>query len=202
MSFSRSNQSSFLNYDELVKRDLKPGDLIEIDRGPYNHWVMFSNKCDNGTHWCFHVTTIDGDFDKKGAMMASVRNVLAGIKKHRLKDILDDNDSKIPSHARINNKIEEAKRKKCAPLSIEKVIEKLEKLKDKPVGYNLTELNCEHYVTEWKYGERWSRQVEVATVSTIAAATVTAIAAVGIIIFGIFGGASKATNYEDDSDSD
>lgn len=156
MSFSSSsssgNKSSYFNYDELVGRGLKPGDLIEIDRGAYNHWAMFSDKDDNGTHWCFHVTTADGDFEKKGAMMSSARNVLASIKKHKLKDILEDNDSKKPSQARINNKVEEAIRKKCVPLPIEKVIENLEQLKDKPVKYNLKNSNCEHYVTNWKYG--------------------------------------------------
>lgn len=204
MSFSSSSggKSSFLNYDELVERGLQPGDLIEIDRGTYNHWAMFANKSDNGTHWCFHVTTIDGDFDKKGALMSSARNAAAGIIKHKLKDILEDNDSKKPSQARINNKTEEAKRKKCAPRPIKEVIEHLETLKDKPVGYHLAESNCEHYVTNWKYGATWSRQVEVVKTSTITAIAVATAVLVGGLIIGIFGGGSSATKYEDDSDSD
>lgn len=202
-SFSSGRQSSFLNYDELVARDLNPGDLIEIDRGTYNHWAMFSNRCDNGTYWCFHVTTVDGDFEKKGALLSSARNALAGIKKHKLRDIIEDNDSKKPSQARINNKIEEAKRKKCLPLPIDKVIQNLEKLKDEPVGYNLKSLNCEHYATNWKYGAGWSRQVELATTFAIAGiAGITATTFVGMIIYSIFGGASKATKYEDDYDDD
>lgn len=206
MSFSRSyssgSRSSFLNYDELVARDLQPGDLIEIDRGTYNHWAMFSNKSDNGTFWCFHVTTVDGDFEKKGAILSSARNAFAGIKKHKLKDIIEDNASKKPSQARINNKIEEATRKRCVPLPIDKIIQNLEKRKDEPVEYNLTHSNCEHYVTNWKYGSGWSRQVELAATSTIAGIAVAATGVLGLIIYSIFGGASKATTYEDDDDDD
>lgn len=199
-SFSSGNKSSFLNYNELVRRDLKPGDLIEIDRGSYNHWAMFSNKSDNGTHWCFHVTTASGDFEKKSALMSKINNAVAGIKKHKLKDILEDSESKTPSQARINNKIEEAKRKKCGPLPIEEVIEGLEKRKDKPVKYNVKDLNCEHYATTWKYGTGWSRQVEVVKTSLIAGG----IAVVGAVIFGIFaaagaaGSSTKSTNKDDD----
>lgn len=204
MSFgsrSTGNKSSFLNYNELVEKDLKPGDLIEIDRGTYNHWAMFSNKSDNGSHWCFHVTTIDGDFEKKGALMSSARNVVAALKKHKLKDILDDNDSKQPSLARINNKIEEAKRKNYVPRPIEKVIESLEKQKDQQVGYNVTASNCEHYVTNWKYGKGWSRQVDVVKTSTITAAVATATLFVGALIFGIFK-AVRTAKCEDDSDAE
>lgn len=189
MSFSSSfsgNKSSFLNYNELVEKDLKPGDLIEIDRGTYNHWAMFSNKSENGTYWCFHVTAAGGDFEKKGAMMSSVGNAAACIKKHKLKDIIEDNDPKNPSLARINNKIEEAKRKKCVPRTIERVIENLEKLKDKTVGYNLTASNCEHYVTNWKYGEAWSRQVEVVETTSTITAIVVAATAFGMLIYSIF----------------
>lgn len=203
MSFgsrSTGSKSSFFNYNELVEKDLKPGDLIEIDRGTYNHWAMFSNKSDNGTHWCFHVTTIDGDFEKKGAMMSSARNAVAALKKHKLKDILDDNESKQPSLARINNKIEEAKRKNYVPRQIEEVIENLEMQKDEQVRYNLTTYNCEHYVTNWKYGKGWSRQVEVVKTSTILAAVAAVPLFVGALIFGIF--AVRTAQCEDDSDAE
>ncbi|KAG4074079.1 hypothetical protein HA402_014284 [Bradysia odoriphaga] len=213
-SFSAGSKASFLSYDELIAKDLRPGDLIEIDRGSYNHWVMFVNKCEKGTHWCFHVTATGSDFDKKDAVMSSMSSVgsvsraIACIKKHKLKDIIEDNNPARPSQARINNKIEEANRKKCAPRPIHEVIEDLEERKDQTVRYNLKDLNCEHYVTTWKYGAGWSRQVEK-TIDTILVGTavVTTFAVVGAIITGIFGLFSSAARHrskdqEDDSDSE
>jgi len=204
MSFSRSASSSFLTYTELIEKDLQPGDLIEIDRGTYNHWAMYTGKCENGTHWCFHVTTTDGDFEKMGALMSfsSVSNAVAAIKKHKLLDIINDTDSKKSSMARINNKIQEASRKKCVPLPIGPVIEQLEKRKDRTVKYNLTDLNCEHYVTTWKYGAGWSRQVEIVTTTTVVAASFAAVAAVAYLVTGIFNIFRSSAQNEDDSDSD
>lgn len=206
MSFSRSASGSFLNFDELVRRNLQEGDLIEVDRGTYNHWAFYAGQCDNGTHWCFHVTTTgDGDFEKKGALMSNGSKATAAIKKHKLKEILDDSDSKKPSLARVNNKIAEANKKKCMPRSIYCVIEWLENRKDELVPYNLKKLNCEHYVTTWKYGTGWSRQVEIAeiaTFSTIVAASAAAIVGVGVLIAGIFKMSSGPNKYEDDDDDD
>lgn len=212
MSFSRStssgSKSSFLSYKELIEKDLQPGDLIEVDRGAYNHWAMYTDKCENGTHWCFHVTTSDGDFEKKEALMSRTNgsNAVAAIKKHKLKDILEDNDSKKPSMARINNKTNEANKKKCVPRPIFPVIEHLEKRKDETIKYDLRILNCEHYVTTWKYGAGWSRQVEMAemaTFSAVAVATIGSIIGVGLLIAGIFKMFSSSSKYEeDDSDSD
>ncbi|XP_037044253.1 phospholipase A and acyltransferase 3-like [Bradysia coprophila] len=206
MSYSGS-KPSFLTYDDLIVNNLKPGDLIEIDRGNYNHWVMFVNKSENGSHWCFHVTTTSGDFEKKGAVMSSVGSVskaIASIRKHKLKDIIEDTDSK-PSKARINNKIEEANKKKCASRPIQQVIDQLEKLKDQTVPYSLTTLNCEHYVTIWKYGAGWSRQVlektiDIATTAAIGVATFGAVFAIVGGIFGLFSGSAKHQEYDSDSD--
>lgn len=209
-SFSAGSKASFLSYKELIAKDLNPGDLIEIDRGNYNHWVMFANKCQiTGTHWCFHVTTTDGDFEKRRAMMSFVGSVraAASIRKHKLKDIIEDNDTGKPSQARINNKLAEAMKKKCAPRPIKKVIEHLEEQKDQTVQYNLKNLNCEHYVTTWKYGAGWSRQVEnIVDTVTVGAAAVTTFAVVAAIVTGIFKLLNSASHRhdddQDDSDSD
>lgn len=152
MSFS---ETLFLSYSELIATDLKPGDLIEINRGLFSHWVMFVSKCKNsGMHWCFHAVAND-DNAWSGSMMSSE----AVIRKDRLEDIMEEHDS-----ARINNKIEEAKRNECVHRPIDVVVNNLEKQKDKTVRYSLVELNCEHYVTMWKYGSGWSRQVENALI--------------------------------------
>ncbi|KAG4077650.1 hypothetical protein HA402_012961 [Bradysia odoriphaga] len=142
--------TTFSSYEELIANDLEPGDLIEINRGLYSHWVMFVNKCKSGMHWCFHAVATD-DNAWSGSMMSSE----AIIRKDRLEDIMEGNDS-----ARINNKIDEAKRKECVHRPVNVVITNLERQKDKTVRYSLVELNCEHYVTIWKYGAGWSRQVE------------------------------------------
>lgn len=159
-SFSRSSSgcaSKFCSYNELIERDLQRGDLIEIDRGAYNHWAFYAGQCENGTHWCFHVTST-----KKKDILKSIINgsEAAAIKKHKLKEILEDTDSKKPSLARVNNKINEAKRKNCVPLPTDEVIDDLEKRMEEPIEYNLKDWNCEHNVTTWKYGAGWSRQVE------------------------------------------
>ncbi|CAG2162122.1 unnamed protein product [Oppiella nova] len=107
-SFGRTG--SFLEYDR-VKHLLSRGDLIEVLRGRYRHWVFFESVDYYGNVMCFHITAVhDGDADDKGTDLTrtGVRkemsfNGKALLKYEPLEDILKDADSPQPSLCRINN---------------------------------------------------------------------------------------------------
>ncbi len=140
--------NNFVEYKELIPH-LIPGDLIEIKRKNYYHWVLFHKKS-KGHYWCHHV--IAGQ---------SIKAKTARLRYDPLFDILYYNKDRVTSMARINNKEEEAQRRGCRPNDLEKVFDLLKPYRNvvTEVRYNIVTLNCEHYVTQWKYGNGWSKQI-------------------------------------------
>lgn len=62
---------------------------------------------------------------------------------------------------RVNNKIMEAKTYKVKAFDAATVMENAEENVDNEVPYNVLSVNCEHYVTKWRYGKAWSDQVNM-----------------------------------------
>ena len=156
-SVSLDFAGSFLPYEKIITK-LRPGDLIEVKRPGYAHWVMCGpiEKHDDivsGTIvWCYHIVR-----DKE-------QRSLARIKKETLWDILKDTVSPEPSLCRVNNQKNTAKKvlkkyNKKQP-SISEVLEFLENSLDMIVKYDIVTANCEHYSTVWKYGIGWSSQFD------------------------------------------
>ncbi|CAG2160827.1 unnamed protein product [Oppiella nova] len=136
----------FLTYDE-IKQVVASGDLIEIQRSGYKHWVICeSNDNDQGgTVWCFHVSSINSRA------------------KHKVYDGTEGWDM-----CRVNNQEQEADKTGLIARPLDQVFEDLRTLVDQKVEYNLNLRNCEYYCTLWKYGIGWSQQVDMTELKVMA----------------------------------
>ncbi|XP_064597715.1 phospholipase A and acyltransferase 4-like [Liolophura sinensis] len=117
-----------------------PGDLIEIDRGRYRHWVLYA-----GNGMVLHVTGLEREISVKWARV-------------RLSDLESVSHGCL---ARVNNKIAEAKKRLLSPRNSDEVVGAVTKCVGAIVPYNILTRNCEHFVTEWKFGVAWSEQASL-----------------------------------------
>ncbi|XP_005237857.1 phospholipase A and acyltransferase 1 [Falco rusticolus] len=136
--------------------DPQPGDLIEIFRPAYQHWVLYL-----GDGYVISVTPIE---EGPSATLASARSVLsrkARVRMQLLKDVVG-NDS-----YRINNKYDSTH----TPLPVKTIIRRAERYINQDVSYDVLSSNCEHFVTQLRYGEGVSDQVRraVGTVGVVTA---------------------------------
>ena len=166
-SDSFGSTTSFLEYDR-IKYHLSRGDLIEIHRNGYKHWVICEGIDSSGSIWCFHVThttPIDTHqpIDEVIPTKEVAFNGKALLKYEPLEDILKDTNDGKPSLCRKNNQQNMA-RNMLATVGnqlpdLNEVFAVLHRLKDRYLPYDLKASNCEHYCTFWKYGIGWSSQV-------------------------------------------
>ena len=167
-SESFGSTSSFLEYDRVIFH-LKQGDLIEVYRKRYRHWVICESIDSNGTVWCFHVTAVwsdqtDDDHNIQPILRKEIPfNGKALLKYEPLEDILKDTEDGIPSLCRVNNQQNMARKLLTAIGNqlpqLSEVFAVLHRLKNTILKYDLKASNCEHYCTFWKYGIGWSSQV-------------------------------------------
>lgn len=113
----------------------KAGDLIEIDRTLYSDWCLYVG---NG-----NVVTLTGQ---------DIPSKHVTVKLTSLVEVAGE------SGVRINNKEVPAKEKSLSPLPVDETLQRALAVIGTNVNYNLLTKNCEHYVTEWKYGRGWSDQ--------------------------------------------
>ena len=149
------SDNPFLEYNRIIF-ELKRGDLIEIQRLVYRHWVICEKIDTYGTVWCFHVTASDPNqpINEIGF------NGTAVLRYEPLEHILKDAADGTSSLCRINNQ-EEMALKMMASVGkempdLDQVFDYLHQNKDHTFDYDLRSNNCEHYCTLWKYGIGWS----------------------------------------------
>ncbi|XP_040469059.1 phospholipase A and acyltransferase 1 [Falco naumanni] len=124
--------------------DPQPGDLIEIFRPAYQHWVLYL-----GDGYVISVTPIE---EGPSATLASARSVLsrkARVRMQLLKDVVGSDTY------RINNKYDSTR----TPLPVKVIIRRAESYINQDVSYDVLSSNCEHFVTQLRYGEGVSDQV-------------------------------------------
>ncbi|XP_041938838.1 phospholipase A and acyltransferase 3-like [Alosa sapidissima] len=125
----------------------KPGDLIEIDRVNYQHWALYI-----GDGYVIHLTT-DGDSASKGAAIGgSSASIFAIVKKQELSDVA------AADIWRVNNSLD----KKWMPQPPDVILKIAQQLVGKKIQYRLLNYNCEHFVTNIRYGKPESRQAKKA----------------------------------------
>ncbi|XP_016161257.1 PREDICTED: phospholipid-metabolizing enzyme A-C1-like [Ficedula albicollis] len=122
----------------------KPGDLIEIKRQYYQHWAIYV-----GGGYVIHVTPIGDNYPPTSAISVSLVTRRAKVKKHLLEDAVGNDDWAV------NNKYDHYRE----PFPVEEIIRRAESQIGKVVLYRLFYKNCEHFVTEVRYGEGVSEQV-------------------------------------------
>ncbi|XP_056354288.1 phospholipase A and acyltransferase 1-like [Oenanthe melanoleuca] len=132
----------------------QPGDLIEIDRRAYQHWALYM-----GDGYVINVTPVDEGAPSLLVSTTSVFTRKAKVKKQLLKEVVGDHKW------RVNNKYD------CSriPRPVEEIIRRAEQWIDKEVDYDVLGSNCEHFVTELRYGEAVSEQVRNVVIGTVAA---------------------------------
>ncbi|KAI5932965.1 phospholipase A and acyltransferase 4 [Manis javanica] len=145
-------------------KELSPGDLIEIFRIGYEHWAIYV-----GNGYVIHLAPPS---EYPGAGSSSVFSVLSSravVKRELLKDVVGG------CHYRVNNDLD----KKYIPQPVNVIICSAKEKVGEEMVYNILDRNCEHFVTDLRYGKAKSEQVENVLIG--------AGVALGIGILGVVG---------------
>ncbi|XP_066504710.1 retinoic acid receptor responder 3-like [Hoplias malabaricus] len=122
----------------------EPGDLIEIFRGTYQHWAIYV-----GEGYIIHLAPPSEHAEAGACSMMSVLYDKAKVKKEQLWDVVG-NDQYV-----INNLLDD----KYEPRPISVILRDAHSLLRQELPYCVFSGNCEHFVTELRYGKAESRQV-------------------------------------------
>lgn len=145
----------------------KPGDLIQIFRFGYEHWAIYV-----GGGYVIHLAPPS---EYPGAGSSSIFSVLSNravVKRELLRDVVGC------CRYRVNNLLDH----KYVPRPVNHIIYSAKEMVGQEMEYSLVNKNCEHFVTELRYGKAESRQVRDAVRNmTIAGAAFAVIAAFGIM---------------------
>ncbi|XP_053487066.1 phospholipase A and acyltransferase 3 [Ictalurus furcatus] len=158
----------------------QPGDLIEIFRGTYQHWGICV-----GDGYIIHLAPPSESAQAGAYSMMSVLCDKAVVKKEQLWDVAGTDKYTI------NNLLD----KKYEPRPIHVILQEAHSLLGQELPYCVFSGNCEHFVTELRYGKRESRQVRKAVEVGVAVSVGTLIG-VGILAAAsaFFGSSNKEKN--------
>uniref|UniRef100_A0A8C1YQR1 Retinoic acid receptor responder 3-like n=1 Tax=Cyprinus carpio TaxID=7962 RepID=A0A8C1YQR1_CYPCA len=155
----------------------EPGDLIEIFRGTYQHWAIYV-----GEGYVIHLAPPSEHAQAGAYSMMSVLCDKATVKKEELYEVVGNDEY------RINNLLDE----KYEPRPVREILQDAHSVLGQELPYCVFRGNCEHFVTELRYGEPQSRQVRVAveTFAAVASAGI-GLGIVAIAISKMFGSKDK-----------
>ncbi|XP_028422629.1 retinoic acid receptor responder protein 3-like isoform X2 [Perca flavescens] len=68
----------------------KPGDLIEIDRGIYQHWAIYI-----GGMQVVHLTTPNGDSSSSGSSLMVLDSLIGKVKRENIWEVVGNNSFKV-----------------------------------------------------------------------------------------------------------
>ncbi|PNJ37991.1 phospholipase A and acyltransferase 4 isoform X1 [Pongo pygmaeus] len=159
------------------QQELKPGDLIEIFRLGYEHWALYI-----GDGYVIHLAPPS---EYPGAGSSSIFSVLsnsAEVKRELLEDVVGG------CCYRVNNSLDH----EYQPRPVEVIISSAKEMVGQKMKYSVVSRNCEHFVTQLRYGKPHCKQVEKAKVEVgVAMALVTLV--IGVFSFVIRRNQRKAT---------
>ncbi|XP_062332059.1 phospholipase A and acyltransferase 3-like isoform X1 [Osmerus eperlanus] len=130
-------------YDEKPE----PGDLIEIDRGNYQHWAVYI-----GDGFVVHLAPPSEGQGAGSSSMMSVMHDKAKVKKEELWDVVGTDKWCI------KNSLDE----KCDPRPVHLILKEAKEMVGAELPFCVFRGNCEHFATELRYGKAESRQVRTA----------------------------------------
>ncbi|XP_062253446.1 phospholipase A and acyltransferase 3-like [Platichthys flesus] len=119
----------------------KPGDLIEINRGLYQHWAVYIGKNE-----VVHFTTDGGQSSGSSANLGSSSNGI--VKRENFTNVVGHH------HYQVNNLLDNSRTARDPSII---VMEACEMVGREP-KYDLVSYNSEHFATEMRYGEAVSQQ--------------------------------------------
>jgi len=147
-NYEDSENHSVGEFVHVSMIDPKPGDLIEIKRGTYSHWVLYS-----GNGFVIHVT---GDTPNSPEVSKFISNSCvtekAYKKEEKLQKVAGEN------RCRINNLYDVRKFQNLKKRTVKDILKSAHQNLDEKCHYSVSNANCEHYVTQWKYGCAFSTQ--------------------------------------------
>ncbi|XP_029563991.1 phospholipase A and acyltransferase 4 [Salmo trutta] len=124
------------------------GDMIEINRGQYNHWALYIGNGD-----VIHLVTPDGPSRVAFCSVSSSSGSLSckgTVTIEKLKDVAAGNSYKI------NNYLDD----KYKPRPTDVIMGEVDKMRGRTIKYGLLGNNCEHFVTFLRYGKSESQQAD------------------------------------------
>ncbi|XP_029563992.1 phospholipase A and acyltransferase 4 [Salmo trutta] len=125
------------------------GDMIEINRGEYNHWALYIGNGD-----VIHLVTPDGS-SKSGfwsAFSSSSPSLSCKgtVTIEKLKDVAAGSPYKTYNY--LDNKYK--------PRPTDVIMGDVDKMRGRTIQYGLLGNNCEHFVTFLRYGKSESQQAD------------------------------------------
>ncbi len=129
---------------QLVIKEAKPHDIIEIRRRGYSHYAIYV-----GNGYVQHLSHEYNLFKN----VYSTRN--GQILREKLIDITGKD------LCRINNKKKSAKKRGLVPQESQQIKAYLDAWENTSIEYSIYSFNCEHIVTQWKFGNAFSDQVKL-----------------------------------------
>ncbi|KAL4622978.1 HRAS-like suppressor 3 [Arapaima gigas] len=155
----------------LFDQKPEPGDLIEISRGNYQHWAIYV-----GNGYVIHLCPPSEDFEPGGSSLMSALCDKAVVKEEEFWKVVNDDKYTI------NNLLDD----KYEPRNIRTILAEARRMVGRELPYCFIRHNCEHFVTELRYGKAESRQVRQAAQTAVAA---------GAVLLGVGVLAAVATSF-------
>ncbi|XP_072533289.1 phospholipase A and acyltransferase 3-like [Salminus brasiliensis] len=134
------------------KKEPEAGDLIEIFRPVYQHWAIYV-----GNGYVIHLAPPSEVAYAGSNIVMSMFCERALVKKEELSVVVGNDDYKV------NNLLDD----KYEPKDIDLVVKHAHRLVGQMQPYDLFSHNCEHFVTDLRYGHPTSRQVRNAVGVTV-----------------------------------
>ncbi|XP_061585759.1 phospholipase A and acyltransferase 4-like [Cololabis saira] len=147
MSFSSCSDVSITKYFDKNKKEVQPGDLIEIFRRLYQHWAVYVG-CGNIVHFGKAEDGSSSSSSSSSSGGGGVERVL----REKLEKVVGNDDWKV------NNLLDD----KYKPLPANDIVEEACKLVNTELEFKLLKSNCEHFATQMRYGRSECRQVKAA----------------------------------------
>ncbi|XP_041669119.1 uncharacterized protein LOC121526534 [Cheilinus undulatus] len=130
----------------------KPGDLIEIERGMFQHWAVYVGG-DAVVHLTNLGSGISGSSGTSGNMLEQVAD-LGQVTRDNIWEVISS------SCFKVNNLLDED----YEPHDPKVIVKEALAMVGQKLSYSVASFNCEHFATVLRYGKPESRQVKTAAV--------------------------------------
>ncbi|KAM3594636.1 uncharacterized protein V6R79_011325 [Siganus canaliculatus] len=131
--------------EQKIVESAKPGDLIKVFRGLYQHWMVYI-----GDGEVVHLTSPDGASCSPSCSSLSSAGPKGMVKRQKLQEVTNGD------RCEIDNNFDKA----YTPRNPQEIVEDAIRLVGEKVQYSLFKLNCEHFATMLRYLKMESQQVE------------------------------------------
>ncbi|CAK6965683.1 phospholipase A and acyltransferase 3-like [Scomber scombrus] len=172
----------------LFDDEVKPGDLIEIFRNSFQHWAIYI-----GGNEVVHLIPPNADnYSSPFANLAvCLDSTVAEVRRQKIWDVVKSDSYEV------NNLMDD----EYEPRDRRTIVREACRMVGEHLPYNVVNHNCEHFVTELRYGKSESRQVKTAAAVAGVAAVgvgVAAFAMLGAALFSSLKDEKRRRHYDDD----